>query len=216
MRRPRVFNWAFVAVVLIVPRIAVAGAVVTNEELAQKVALDLARELEGRLKLESAVQRIALRPEEPSAFNDWFHDQLAPRLLDDGWDVWILQPEQSPQEGSLLFEYRMLKVSLEYLRERHGFLGLGTPKLEREVEFELAGKLKEPASGRLFWQGTLDAKVKDDFDSSQVSFVENEQPDWMAKPKLAVPADSKSGFLEKVVIAGLIGTVVILYLSGAQ
>jgi len=217
MKRVGYFSLVLVALVLIVSQVSLAGEIVTNEEVAQKAAAELAAKIEGELKLQiEGTRRIALRPAEANPFNDWFHDQLAPQLLDDGWDVWVLKPEQLPEEGSLLFEYRMVKISLQYLAERHGFLGLGTPKILREVQLELSGKLKEPESGRLFWQGNLESRIDDDFDSSLVSAVEADQPEWVTKPKLVNAEGSKSGFLEKVFIAGLVGTVVVLYISGAQ
>ncbi len=194
-----------------------AGEILTNEEVAARATRILVDRVEEALRpLQGDSSGIALQAQSPSAFNQWFEDRLAPRLIDTGWKVWILDDEQEPAEGSLLLKYEVSRSDLSYPAERHGFLGLGTPKIEREIALAVKARVMDPASGRLFWQREFDSTLQDVFDASALSMVESGQPEWIGKPLLDDSAKSKSGLVEKVVIAALVGSVIALYVSGAQ
>jgi hypothetical protein len=189
----------------------------SNAEVLQRTTEDLTRAFEAGIPEDlSEGRRISMRPIGSSAFNESFEDAFAPILLDRGLDVWILDKDEEPSEGSLLLEYEVLRASLRYPKQSHGFLGLGTPKIQRRVELHVRGRLDEPDSGHLLWMDAPKAHYKDSFPVSQKAAVESGQPTWLgAKINVESGADSGAGFWEKIAILGLIGGVVTLYVSGA-
>jgi hypothetical protein len=194
-----------------------ASSPISNQEAAAKVTSSLLQKVEKVLNDNRGTPpRIALRALSPSKFNTAFEDSLAPALLDQGWEVWILDANQEPQEHTLLFEYKVMQAKLRYPSMHHGFLGLATPKVDRVIDLGLQGRLQGVDDGRVYWQGSSSARYEDSFAMSALSTVQIDQPSWLTAPKVEDSTTSKAGFLEKVVIAGLVGGVVALYISGAQ
>ncbi len=194
-----------------------AAVPLSNRELVEKATADLSKQVE-KIVVEKVddTPKIALRASLASGFNETFQDALAPALLDRGFDVWILKEGQDAQPGALVLEYKLLQASLRYPAERHGFLGLGTPTIGRVLDMEMDGRLESPKDGRLFWQGKATTQISDRIALNQLASAKTGQPSWVSGPGPDTTTDSHAGFLEKLTIAGLVGAVVTLYISGAQ
>ncbi len=214
--------WSRVLVVVLLLWVATAQEVKAAEATPNAVVLEksadsVIRQLVERLQSHSdRFHRIALLAKGTSPVDAWFEERLAPRLLDAGWEVWTLQAGQSPVEGALLLEYSVEAAQVQYLGETRGFLGLGTPKVRRQTDLRVESRLVDPGTGRLFWREIFDSSRRDGFASTAVSVVEADQPGWLDKPKLDESDGGRAGFLEKVLIAGLVGGVIALYVAGAQ
>jgi len=194
-----------------------AAVPLTNGELVKKATADLSKQVE-KIVVEKAddTPKIALRASLASGFNQTFQDALAPALLNRGFDVWILKEGQDAQPGTLVLEYKLLQASLEYPSERHGFLGLGKPTIGRVLDLEMDGRLESPGDGRLFWQGQPSTQLSDRIALNQLQTAKAGQPTWVTSPRQDTTTSTQAGFLEKLTIAGLVGAVVTLYISGAQ
>jgi hypothetical protein len=194
-----------------------AATPLTNSELVEKATAELSQQVE-KIVVEKSenTPKIALRASQLSGFNQTFQDALAPALLGRGFDVWILDKGQQPQPGALVLEYKLSQASLKYPSERHGFLGLGTPTIGRVLDLSIEGRLESPEDGRLYWQGQPSTQLADRISLSQLQTAKAGQPTWVLSPKQEVTSDSHAGFFEKLTIAGLVGAVVALYISGAQ
>jgi hypothetical protein len=194
-----------------------AATPLTNSELVRKATADLSQQVE-KIVVEKGenTPKIALRASQLSGFNQTFQDALAPALLGRGFDVWILDKGQQPQPGALVFEYKLSQASLKYPAEQHGFLGLGTPTIGRVLDLSIDGRLESPEDGRLYWQGQPSIQLADRISLSQLQTAKAGQPTWVLSPKQEATSDSHAGFFEKLTIAGLVGAVVALYISGAQ
>ena len=194
-----------------------ATPLLTNQEIVDKAAADLSQQIEKILSAHATDSlRVALRATVPSGFNQVFRDLLAPALLDQGWDVWILKQNQEPHPGTLLLEYKLLQATLRYPSQDHGFLGLGTPSVERVLDVGIEGRLESTDDGQLFWQGQPSSHFADRISMSEIQSAQAGQPTWLQTPKTDTQTTTHAGFLEKLTIAGLVGAVVALYISGAQ
>lgn len=194
-----------------------ASPPLSNREILAKETVDLSQQIQKILTAQASDSlKIALRATVDSGFNQTFQDVLAPALLDRGWEVWILKQDQEPQAGTLLLEYKLLQASLTYPSQDHGFLGLGTPTVERVVDLGIEGRLGSPEDGRLYWQGQPSSHFSDRISVSDMPSAQTGQPTWLNTPKTDTQATTHAGFLEKLTIAGLVGAVVALYISGAQ
>jgi len=194
-----------------------AAVPLSNRELVEKATADLSKQVE-KIVVEKTddTPKIALRASQVSGFNQSFQDVLAPALLDRGFDVWILKQGQDAQPGTLVLEYKLLQASLKYPSERHGFLGLGTPTIGRVLDLGIEGRLESFGDGRLFWQGQPSTQLSDRLTLSQLQTAKAGQPTWVSSPNQDITSSTHAGFLEKLTIAGLVGAVVALYISGAQ
>jgi hypothetical protein len=194
-----------------------ASPPLSNREILAKATADLSQQIQKVLTAQANDSlKIALRATVASDFNQSFQDVLAPALLDRGWDVWILKQNQEPQAGTLLLEYKLLQASLSYPSQDHGFLGLGTPTVKRVVDLGIEGRLESPEDGQLFWQGQPSSHFSDRISVSDMQSAQTGQPTWLNTPKTDTQTTTHAGFLEKLTIAGLVGAVVALYISGAQ
>jgi hypothetical protein len=212
----RVASILWILVVLAGRPATAEDVVLTNAEAADAATEVLLEDLLQELPPD-APHALSLRSVRDNAYDDAFEAALAPRLLDRGWRVWLLDPDQTPPEGSLLLEYQVLQADLRYLRERRGFLSLGTPRIEREVVLELEGRLRDPEDGRVWWTGSPLVRYADDFPGSARSRVEAQRPDWVrASPSLGAGGGDGAGFWEKAFVVGLLGGVVALYVGGAR
>ena len=167
----------------------------------------------------STYSGIAIRVDGSASQGAILADVVADFLLDRGYDVWVLdRSDESPAE-SVLLELSPEDVSLEYPEQRRTFFGLGSRKSRRSASVVLDATLSHELSGQRFFSGLAQARYSDWVSEDD---IEETKPESIfaggssASDRAKATTSAPVGWLEKGIVAGMLGGVVIIYFSGAS
>ena len=184
-------------------------AVISNHELMDKLAAEVARELMNSVSSDIGMGHVTLVPQEKGQHYDFVNHVFTRILTWTGHKVYSPGAQKGGEGSMLRFEYWVLDFDLSYPKIYRSYL-IGGKKVKRSADVKLLAKLIDPSDESVAWIGEASRSHEDQFAYKLLPDVEAGMFAFTKPPRTT----TKWGKLvEPVVVGGILVGLIYLFFS---
>lgn len=203
-----------VALLLVLGLVAGAQAAGSDDEVSRRLFAEILAPVDAAAQSISA-GGIAVRGAPATAGPEQrFFNAVGDAFLEQGYDVWILQANETVPSGVLALDLELSASEIDYPRQSRQLLGFGRARILRRVSLGARMRLTDPGEGRVLYDAEPVRVAEDWMSFSEANRSAEVRPDWMG----AIPVsemEPRNPWWQRALVVGIVGGVAVLYFSGA-
>lgn len=143
-----------------------------------------------------------------------FFNEVADRLLEDGFDVWVLGPGAAVPGGALALDLHLTSSEIDYPRQTRTLMGAGRARVQRRVSLGASMRLTRPDTGQLLYVGDPERVDHEWMSFTEANACAAVRSDWIGNAPIVEVRD-RNPWWQRGAILGIVGGVAIIYFAGA-
>lgn len=144
-----------------------------------------------------------------------FFNAVGDRLLDEGFDVWVIESTQPVPDGVLALDLQLTSSEIDYPQQTRSFLGVGHARVQRRVALGAHMRLTDPGGGRLLYNAEPIRVQREWMSFREAEQHSAERPDWMGAAAIQDMRE-RNPWWQRTLVVGIVAGVAVIYFSGAN
>jgi hypothetical protein len=143
-----------------------------------------------------------------------FFDAVGDHLLDQGFDVWVMDVGEPVPLGVLALDMELTTSEIDYPTQSRQFMGIGRARVQRRVALGAHLRLTDPAVGRVLYNAEPVRVHREWMTYTQANENAERRPDWMGAAAIQ-DMQPRNPWWQRTLVLGIAAGVAVLYFGGA-